>query len=437
MNTPSTATQSPHGRAPIRVEPPFNGPPAADYDALTDLFLSDPALAPAARVNLRIADEDATSTAEPVRSTGKAVEPVVEGLILGHLPVFGAAWVTQYAKFIAERDHSPVAILRLQGGQAWIDLVLPRGAERKMRSRIGSGAGSANAELSAVISEVAGETAHWLVRVDETGEPDLVRTQGLAAIALLTAADDPAVLASYRTIKNLSEGLGEDAPAFRLAVMGADDEKAAQAESKITKAASVFLSRGIETGIRIGKVGACATVAMHRAETALTLTALLAMIRNAYAKRAPEPASPTPTATSESVAATSTPTAAAPTAPAAPVDSAIAEQLGVTMLGTTCPYAASVKLACGPDGSLHLIALADPTPESGVRDLLGAAAWADNHAQLLESAHPNHLKGIEKAGPILHMLTPDPKACRNLLDTGVHVHFAIRVENRWIVRDLN
>ncbi|CAG0954958.1 hypothetical protein PHYC_00411 [Phycisphaerales bacterium] len=412
----------------------MDGPTASEYDALTDLFLSDPALAPAGRVSLRIATDE--HAAKPLESERTALEPTIEGLILGHLPVLGSAWVTQYAKFIAERDRSAVAILRLQGGQAWIDLVMPRGADRRMHSRIGSGTGVSNAELSTVISEVAGETAHWLVRVDETGEPDLVRTAGLSALAMLTGADDPAVLASYRTIKNLCEGLGEDVPTFRIAVMGAEDEKAAAAEAKLSKAAAVFLSKGIETGIRVGKIGACATVAMHRAETSLTLPALLGMVRGAYSRSAAEPAQEAPV---EPGATPEQPVkgGVAGAGPASTMDSAVAGQLGLAMLATACPYVASVRLACAPDGSLHLIALADPTPESAVRDLLGAAAWADHHSVLLESVHPNHLKGIEKAGPTLHMLTDDPKSCRNLLDTGVRVHFAMRVDGRWVVKDLN
>ena len=104
-----------------------------------------------------------------------------------------------------------------------------------------------------------------------------------------------------------------------------------------------------------------------------------------------------------------------------------AELLGLRPLSSTCPYAPGVTLAGGEGGRLHLVVAAsgaggDCSLDEGVKRLLTAAAWADDHAGLLESAHPETLAGVRANGPMLHLLTADAKSARGLLDTGVRVH---------------
>ncbi len=402
----------------------------AECDALADLFLS-PGDEP---VRLRLAP-DPEPVPEVTADAPSTPATLIEGLILGHLPVLGAAWVTQYAKFVADADHRPVALVRVQGGQTRVDLVLPRGHEARVSSRIGAGQAGEHSTLRGAIEAAAAQGARWVLRVDETGEVDLASTAGVDEMTVLTGADDPAVVATYRTIKNLTERMGEDGPRLRLGVMGADDAKAAEAEAKVTRATGVFLSRPIETGARVAKVGACTTQVLYRGDETHGADEIVRLVREASRRQSP---SREPVREPEPEAASAAPMASDVTTPAEGVPApALLDALALRGLGTACPPAPGVVLAHGADGALHLLADAGASPEAGVRGLLAAAAWADAHAGLLEAAHAGAIRGVREHGATLHLVTRDAKACRGLLDTGVRVHLAVRAGGAWVVTALN
>lgn len=426
----------------------------AEYDAIADLFLSEAAtLEPAtleAAPRLRLAQES-----EPAALTGTAVSlpsskpagPLrIEGLLMGHLPVLGGAWVTQYAKHAADQGRQPVVLVRVQAGTLSVDLVLPRGTPTKVNSRIGSG--SQGEDLSQALTHAASEAAHWLVRVDEIDEPELMALPQVRNVTLLTGADAAAVVASYRTIKNLMAALDtrEGAPELGLAIMGAGEEGASEAEQKIRNAVKTFLATDLKPAARVGRVGACSTVALYRAASDLSLGKVFDLVTQAsqaasqvvepkpargpgQPTSAPTPAAPSPASTHSPVGSPATGVSPpALSSPEAPMSRAhAAELLGLRSLPSECPYAPGVILAGGEGGTLHLIIAArgaggDCSMDEGVRRLLTAAAWADDHAGLLENAHAESLAAVRANGPILHLLTGDAKSARGLLDTGVKVH---------------
>ncbi|MDX2131015.1 MAG: hypothetical protein SFY69_03050 [Planctomycetota bacterium] len=434
----------------------------SECDALADLFLH-----PAPAVPLRLVNDEAPA---PARQR-PAPEPAplhIEGLVLGHLPVLGAAWVTQYAKSQADAAHAPVALLRVQGGQTRLDLVMPRGSEARVSSRIGGAHSPAGTTLAQAVDAAASQCARWVLRVDETGEADFALTPGIDSLTVLCGADDPAVVSTYRTIKNFVDlaDSREHAPTFRLGLMGADDERAAVAEQKVALATSVFLSRPIETGCRVAKVGACTTQLLFRADETHDVATLVGMITGADARRraaaavparaADAPAGAPPLAPASAPSATlASPAPPAPeTAHASPgrtgtasharaadataPESAVLEHLGIAPLSTACPAAPGVWLACDQTGVLHLVAQGQASHEAGVRGLLAAAAWADAHAPLLEAAHAGSLRDVRSRGATLHLITTDARACRPLLDTGVRVHLATRAPHgAWVFAPLN
>ncbi len=219
--------------------------PVSDYDALADLFLADeaesamkigaarPAPIPAAvpapmpRQMPRLVRMDAEVEATPkpvVVTTSKepagAKEPSgathIEGVIVGHLPVIASAWVTQYARSQADATGEAVALLRVQGEQVWLDVVLPGGA--KVSPGIAARPGQS---LKAVLQRAAGMWRRWIVRVDQSAEAELLGLN-LSSVALLTGTDEPAVIASYQLIKNLGTVTEEEqGPALNLVIMGA------------------------------------------------------------------------------------------------------------------------------------------------------------------------------------------------------------------------
>ncbi len=370
----------------------------SDYDALTDLFLSDggPAVKPRPVATLKLAgngEHRLSTQAEPppVPASPRAhKELVIEGLILGHLPVLGAAWVAQYAKHLAETTHEPIALVRLQGGQIFIDMVTGRGTGDRV-----SGIESERETLEDALAAARMLASRWLVRVDDTSEPDLLALDGLAAVTLLTGADDAAIVSSYRTMKGLcsltTEGESH-APAFNLAIMGAADDKAAAAEAKIRRAAMTFLGRDVDATARVAKIGAGSATPLYRGEWTGGLADALREIRSArpaepiaQPTHASHPATPRPVTEAIQSPGFVEPKPAIVSSPISGVqpvahdrDTSPVLPAGLTPLDCACPSVPSVRVAQAADGSLHLIA---PVGTDGVRDLLAVASWVAEHAK--------------------------------------------------------
>jgi hypothetical protein len=417
----------------------------ADYDALADLFLSDepvgrpqPPSAP-----LKLATNE---TAEPVKTpsqTSPAPAPAtvsVEGILAGHLPVLASAWVTQYARHLADSHKEPVALLRLVAGQAVLDLILPSG--HKIPADITA---SASEPLTTVLARLTPRFRRWVIRVDEPCEPDFFCLAGVSRIAILTGADDPAVLASFQAIKSLSQDLTEAAPQLGLVVMGATDERAAIAEGKLRRAASQFLGKDLPPATKIPRIGSSLAVHLYRAHTSSTIADVVAALRSASLRdglgvRSSDSRSPNnggsthalqpPVLTPSSFTSSPPhlPTSSAPPASRVgplPTGDPILSQLQLAPLTITCPYAPAIRAAADAQGRLHLLAMTDLAPADGAARLLTAASWASDHAALLTAAAPSLKSAAE---PTLHVLTTDAKLVRSLLDTGLRLHVVTRVE---------
>jgi hypothetical protein len=454
----------------------------SEYDALADLFLAadaprepkpvtyparathgGPALRLADQVDAFASDAAPTQQAQPARR-----EPLsVEALVLGHLPVLGAAWVTQYAKHVAEEGRTPVALLRLHEGQVWIDILTPRSVAARPQSRVGSNSDEP-ASLEAALRRAASECSHWLVRVDEIAEPDLVALPHLARVTLLTGADDAAVVASYRTIKNLSRSLDAarsdvgSGPSLKLAIMGADEAKATEAENKLRKAAATFLQNELEPAAKVAKIGGSSTIALFRGQATMDVAAMLATAHVGKVSSATMPGAEsaakhavTETASESSAAsvahqgdavhhveqiehASSTPPVVSQPATgdarvAAPIAAKATNALpiaGLQALGITCPVARDVTLAVASDNTLHMIAQAKP---EAAQSLLASAAWALDHAQLLAMAKP----GLLCEQPQLHVLANEMHEARGLLETAIAVHIVMQVGDVVVSKRVN
>lgn len=398
-------------------------------------------------------DRSAETTTDPSTSASSSVP--IEALLVGHLPVMGGVWVTQYAKHVADREHRVVALLRMQAGQVSVDVFTPRSASAPTSSRIGE---MHTSGLLEAIRSAQSRCGLWLVRVDEASEADLVSAPHVTRMTLLTGADDPAVVASYRTIKSLqqTEEGSEEPLRLSIAIMGADDTKAAAAEAKLQRAAANFLGRSLASAARIAKIGACTTTTLYRgeAEDGTNIATLVALLRGAPAQsdtsapiarsnaEAPTDApqiEPKPEAslgTKHAAHATRSP---APQAAHQPAPSALdAGSLaglisGLRPISIRCPYAPGVELALGSSGVLHLVS----PMQQGAGALLTAAAWAQSHASLLEAARPEELNMAHPEGPVLHVVTSDAKLARPMLDTGVRVHLVLKVGDAVAVHDLN
>jgi hypothetical protein len=459
----------------------LDAPPDNEFDALTDLFIGDGVLSPhgssesgAASTMLRIVPEHVPQAVarEPMPSESMARESVspertggslaseagrahVTALVLGHLPVFASAWANQYARHLAQDSGAPVAVIRIRGGYAAVDVV---GADQTDIEPAQS--------IEHAICQAASVTNRWVLRVGEPDEPTLSRCDAIDELTLLTGIDEAAVVASYQTLKRFARE-DENSPEITLAVMAASDEQAQPIAHKISRAAETFLERPARVICCIEKISGGPSAHVFGGDSTITLDEALDLIREpreAISDAAPveqaetadalesivEP-SPALTAVdrmlSELIEGHDDDREAAPLphrdvprafpdeTPAQACDSSAGaasgpacaevptcELDGFETLEAKCPYCESILLAIDAHGSLHLIADADATIENQLVGLTTAAGWAADHMRLLALAEPD----LDAASyPTRHLITRTPAAVRRLLDSDLRVHLLV------------
>ena len=193
-----------------------------DFDALTDLFLGpEPPQRPAPAPELKLTSRPVE---EPVEEPARAI--VTEGLVLGHLPVRANPWVAQYARSVAERGNERVALVRVGGGQAGIDLYGLDPSFRECQSE---------ETFDSALARVASTCSRVIFQVQDVDELSLSRSEAIDELTILTAANDAAVVSVYRTLKSLAGGTDE----LGIAVMGADEAKATRDREALRSDAGV------------------------------------------------------------------------------------------------------------------------------------------------------------------------------------------------------
>jgi hypothetical protein len=431
----------------------------SEYDALADLFLSESPLEPVVpitnapitshpktgpKAGIGASPMNAPSIGGPLHQTGGTLATTmlssgqvgaqIEGLILGHLPVLAAAWVAPYARHVADSTSQQVALVRMQAGQISIDVFVP-GSSTAAQADVERIAQS-GLDLSSSVRSLQSSTALWLVRVDDASEVDLAQSPHINGLTLLTGGDDAAVVASYRLLKGLagvlpnSEQLDPTAIAVRVAMVGTERTKADSAEARLRRAANTFLGLALPGFDRIEKVGASRGVCVHRGLCPVGMQGLGDLIASLRGSAAAAPLN------KEAGRMPATEPARMELKPGSQALAGFVP--GLTMIDAVCPYAAGVELAMGSDG-LHLLVSsvkAGTSVSDAVQQLLTAAAWADDHAGLLASAHPM-LAGSNR--PVLHLFTDEPKSARGVLNTAMRVHLlaATASGREWVCRDLN
>lgn len=451
----------------------LTGTEQSEHDALAELFLGDAPFAPApmdprggespvvrassgnpgvsgSGIRPGVMQEvgrfegSAVRAARPVDDAEEG-RPLVELVILGHLPVRASLWVRQYACLSARKRNETVALVRAAGGSVAIDVIT----------------GHESAQVETVDDVETGMTiarhaaARVVLRVDETVEPELLERGGLDEVTILTGADEAAVVASYRLIKTLAAALDDrldpDAgPRLRVAVMGNPGPEIESARQKIAKACKAFLDRPIEILDASGRIDATGTVTVCRsdaAEAAETALDLLLGASAAPATPAPGPAAGlrlTETAPAEPaparalheepeivvLARAADADASKPVEPVSAV-TRLREPLaclveGLGPIEARCPSAPGVELACDGRGGLHALVTDDRGAGDAVAALLTASAWARANLALLIRAEAGvaipSSDPRETDGARLHLLARRPSAVRAVLDTEVRVY---------------
>ncbi len=475
----------------------------SDYDALADLFLAGGSLASEA-----IGASTTISAPLPFRG-GVEAQPViggvsvqhlsqaptakhpamhavhfVDGIVLGHLPVFAAAWVSQYAKRVSEERGSPVTLVRLHGGRCELDIVGSLSSPQTDTPPTSA--------LAAVAA--AGQASHtWILRVDEPNETTLATLEGVDRLTILTGADDVAMAATYRTLKFLvaqirASDIDEDLIATRLRVMimGATDEKAASAQEKLRSMMAAFLDAPIEVLVGPQRISPTLMASLFRDATQVDPAEIVEMIR-ALPREQHAPAAsrigPVQSAANGQHAVASAPSFApavtitparlaneppvihtarisAPEVAVEPARKSVAtptgessgvphslelvhHEPGLNKLPVQCPYFPEAEIAVDATGSLHLLARVDAQHTAGdcVARLITTAGWLADHLALIRLAVPGTPLAANADEAALHLFTDQPKDVRHFLNGGVKVHLLASVQVggaiAWVCRELN
>ncbi len=363
----------------------------------------------------------------------------IEGLVLGHLPIFASAWATQYAKHVAQVSNKPVAFLRFTGDRASLDLYLPGTRHEPPVTR--------STSLEQAVSVAIAHASRWIVRLPDACEPELVDAP-IDVLTLLTGADEAAVVACYRTLKSLSSGSPDasrnengESLGWRVAIMGADPIKADDAGNKVRRAAEAFLDASLEISPCIARIGAFKSSLLFEGTAALAWRDALDLIRSTPRHDPEPPPRPTHSPDTPPPRVEIRPIATEPARvesrpvpqPPRPVSRAVCGVIpGLRLSRVRCPTCPAIEFATDEQGRLHLIAhagTADP-----VASLVAASGWASQHTALLTLADPAFR---DVAEPVLHYVSIEPASDRRLLDTPIRIHAAVRVGDDTALVDLN
>ncbi len=440
MSTPSDTSTAPDDAQSPRLHLVGADLEPAEFDALADLFIGEsPAPSP------RPSHADARSS-EPQHTSQEPAEARIEAVLLGHLPVLGAVWVSQYASQRALEADAPIGLISLAGDESRVEVFGTAPAVGRQTST-----------LADAIAVAAATTSTWLIRGDEVACQSLLDgTETPDDITLLTGADEAAVVASYRLIKSIVAGTHadeNDAPELKLSVMGAPPDRADQAVSRISRAVASHLGRAIHVEACVSQITPRGGAMLYHGPCDAPVCDIVPWIRRCVEEAvAPTadiaPAIPPAPRTPDRPARPPRPTQSRKLDPielepprtepqaSPPRPSSVAALIdGLSPIDVRCPYASNVELAFDEHGSLHIIATELASAGS---DLLTVDAWARAHAPLIAQA-------VTELSPRWqshrHIVVESAPPARGLLDADIKVHLCIEVPTQsgpvHITRPLN
>ncbi|MHC4949195.1 MAG: hypothetical protein ACYTG1_13220 [Planctomycetota bacterium] len=431
-----------------------------------------------------------TSTDDP-GSAGREGAITVELVTVGNLPVRAGLWITPYADAVARREGA-VALVRLDGERPRLQLLnRPEGVL----------ASSGQQTLQAVVEQLAADVRYWII-CPPAGAGLASLVGGVVdRVTLLTSADDAAAVRAYQQVKELAAlaaGQGATLPSVGVAVLGADEGRAARLVERLDRTAAACLDLEVELVAHVPRIDADIRLngdVIFSGDRMPEPADVVPWIRRAAVEPtapppAPETGAPVTVSGTESGSEPApvppprvapVPTAAPAPAPAAdppPPDDLVAEiggrgplvssvKLapvpsdvepkppaperepheagapvplakyvdGLTPLAPRCPGRERVELAADAAGRLHLLGR-----ETELRQLHVVAAWARDHRELLAMACPAQRLQV-RGETICHVFSAEPASLADLhgSDLRLHVLAPVRVgdEVAWYAAPLS
>ncbi|MFP4223469.1 MAG: hypothetical protein ACLFVN_05270 [Phycisphaeraceae bacterium] len=225
------------GPEPIRLAPKL--PPTGSQQRQTPGLRYHPAGAGEGEDQLSAAIAAAIDRAEASRSA-TADRASAQAVLLSNLPGLSGPWLTQYAQLLAQQD-GPVAVLHVEEQRIEMELVEP--TDRPLSGRRISRRErpiELLEQLDLLLEAEPTPVRHVLVHVDLADGGAIERLASLESWTILTGADDAALAAVARLLRDLAEHQLNPGQ-VNLAVLGSDRARGEQAVDKLAPLAAELL----------------------------------------------------------------------------------------------------------------------------------------------------------------------------------------------------
>jgi hypothetical protein len=345
----------------------------------------------------KIATMPTPARAATLASTG--VFSRLEVVVVGHLPVAASAWVHQYARHRQRQLAATLALLRVRGNAASLDL-------------LGDHAPLAPATtLQEALGVASSRTSMIVVSVEETDEIEASQSPGVARVAVLTGSHDTAVVACYRALKGLvqHEAIREGRTELAVAILGGPEERSKAAAARLRKTTSAYLAHEVACEVAHDKITPSEPRTLFAGELE---GSTMSLVRSLVPIRPADPSA-------------STPLIGEKPAELAPHTAPLASRLpGLRPVEVRCPFAPLVEIAVGAEGEMHVVANASAAADipAAVADLTAAAAWVRTNADVLKASIPELARRVAAVEPREHLVTAEPRAVRALIDSRLMLH---------------
>jgi len=183
--------------------------------------------------------------------------PLVEILLVGHLPVRGSLWLTPYAERIAEEQCGPVTIVRLDGEEPALQLV---GHDPEVVRN------AAGANWRDAIRRLGTRTSAWIIRMPAVSDPRTWFDAGVDRITVLTSGDQPAVAGAYQVTKQAVDAAPDDQsiwPQLGLAVVGVEERQAHRVAANLQRTADECLGVTLELVLTLPRLDVTGRTTRH------------------------------------------------------------------------------------------------------------------------------------------------------------------------------
>ena len=180
----------------------------------------------------------------------------VEVVLPGHLPILSGPWIAQYADRVAEHAGGRTALVQLRNDRTALELFNPPDDQVRLLSPAGA-IRERPGSFSQAVAATAPYVSRWLIRWEGNDYANLVTRKGITSISLLGGTDEAAIVAAYRTIKNIvlaSRETETTVPMISYATVGADAASARRAVARLAQSARRFLGTEVREGIVIPRM---------------------------------------------------------------------------------------------------------------------------------------------------------------------------------------